>query len=253
MALNLLPGLGFALAVLSPENVNVVIHSIGAVLAFIPGALAAILSYRMIKGPFRYLPPVFLGALSLLGTVTEFGDQLEPRATDPWPRRKSERVIVYPLILWLVGFGTYLFTVGKPEGGTPMKTGSVLFRATGAVLGSNSSSVGSSLSASSLRGTHHHRLGAFVLRDNNHGSLARFKASVPASAGNLGDNRPIVCGTNHSGFRNSGHREPSYRLHPLHGRPGHIRRDHLGGLHRDETGQPQHRKDFARERDAGVL
>lgn len=116
MVLNLLPGLGFALAVLSPENVNVVIHSIGAVLAFIPGALAAILSYRMIKGPFRYFA-VFLGALSLLGTVTEFGAYKSSLVQQTLGPGGWERVIVYPLMLWLVGFGTYLSTVGTPKKG----------------------------------------------------------------------------------------------------------------------------------------
>jgi hypothetical membrane protein len=116
MALNLLPGLGFALAVLSPENVNVVIHSIGAVLAFIPGALAAILSYRMIKGQFRYFA-VSLGALSLLGTVTEFGAYNSSLVQQTLGPGGWERVIVYPIMLWLVGFGTYLLTVGKPREG----------------------------------------------------------------------------------------------------------------------------------------
>ena len=44
MVLNLLPGTGLLLAVLSPENVSVAIHSVGAIMAFIPGPFAAILS-----------------------------------------------------------------------------------------------------------------------------------------------------------------------------------------------------------------
>src|ERR1700722_6091844 len=35
--LTVLPGIGLLLAVLSPENVNLEIHSVGAVLAFLPG------------------------------------------------------------------------------------------------------------------------------------------------------------------------------------------------------------------------
>jgi hypothetical membrane protein len=117
MALNLLPGVGFALAVLSPENVNVAIHSVGAVLAFIPGAIAAILSYRMIRGPFRYFA-VFLGALSMLGTVVEFGGYYSSLVQQGLGPGGWERIIVYPLMLWLVGFGSYLFGLGRENGGS---------------------------------------------------------------------------------------------------------------------------------------
>ena len=117
MALNLLPGVGFALAVLSPENVNVAIHSVGAVLAFIPGALAAILSYRMIRGPFRYFA-VFLGGLSILGIVVEFGGYNSSLMQETLGPGGWERIIVYPLMLWLVGFGSYLLGFGRPDGGS---------------------------------------------------------------------------------------------------------------------------------------
>src|SRR5260370_27632683 len=52
--LNLVPGVGYLLAGLSPENVNVVIHSVGALLAFPLGAVVVILSYKFIRGPFKY-------------------------------------------------------------------------------------------------------------------------------------------------------------------------------------------------------
>ena len=109
MVLNMLPGTGLLLAVLSPENVNVAIHSVGAVLAFIPGAIAAILSYRIIRSPFRYFA-AFLGIFALLATVTEFGAyNTSLRATDPRPRWMGEDHRV-PAPLWLVGFGSYLLT-----------------------------------------------------------------------------------------------------------------------------------------------
>ncbi len=71
MILNILPGVGFLLAGLSPENVNLVIHSVGALLAFVPGALVVLLSYRMIRGPFRYFP-IALGTVSLFATFIIF-------------------------------------------------------------------------------------------------------------------------------------------------------------------------------------
>lgn len=116
MALNLLPGIGFVLAVLSPENVNVAIHSVGAILAFIPGAIASILSYRMIRGPFRYFA-VFLGALSLVGIVVEFGAYNSSLVQQTLGPGGWERIIVYPLMLWLIGFGGYLLGLGRPDEG----------------------------------------------------------------------------------------------------------------------------------------
>jgi hypothetical membrane protein len=116
MALNMLPGTGFLIAVLSPENVNVAIHSVGAVLAFIPGAIAAILSYRTIKSPFRYFA-LGLGVFALLATVTEFGAYNTSLVQQTLGPGGWERMIAYPLMLWLIGFGSYLLALGKPSEG----------------------------------------------------------------------------------------------------------------------------------------
>jgi len=112
--LNLLPGTGLLLAVLSPENVNVAIHSVGALMAFIPGPFAAILSYRMIKSPIRYFA-ISLGALSLLGAVIEFGAYNTAFFQQTLGPGGWERIIVYPLLVWLIGFGSYLL-VKSSEG-----------------------------------------------------------------------------------------------------------------------------------------
>lgn len=56
--LNVLPGTGLLLAVLSPENVNIAIHSIGAVLGLVVGSVAVILSYR---GYFNSVQIFFTG------------------------------------------------------------------------------------------------------------------------------------------------------------------------------------------------
>jgi len=107
MALNLLPGTGLLLAVLSPENVNIVIHSVGAVVAFFPGPIAAILSYRMIRSPYRYFA-LSLGSLSLFGTVMEFGAYETAFFQQTLGPGGWERVILYPLLIWLIGFGSLL-------------------------------------------------------------------------------------------------------------------------------------------------
>ncbi len=123
MILNLLPCIGILLAGVSPENVNLVIHSIGAPLAFVFGALTAISSYKMIRSRFRYFA-LGLGSLSLASTFVIFvgGQLVGPCGTcagniPAYTQRLQElglglggweRMIIYPLLVWLVGFGTYL-------------------------------------------------------------------------------------------------------------------------------------------------
>src|SRR5260370_1887222 len=70
MVLNLIPGIGFFLAGASPENVNLVIHSLGTI-GFPLGAVAALLSYRMIRSFFPYLS-LALGTLSIFSTIIIF-------------------------------------------------------------------------------------------------------------------------------------------------------------------------------------
>lgn len=101
---NLLPGIGLLLAVLSPENINVTVHSIGALLAFIPGASVMIWSYRLVRSPFRYIS-LALGVLSLIAIVIEFGGYYSPLVQDTLGPGGWERIIVFPLFLWLIGFG----------------------------------------------------------------------------------------------------------------------------------------------------
>jgi hypothetical membrane protein len=123
MGLYVLPGVGFLLAGLSPENVNIVIHSIGAPFAFGFGAVAALLSYRIIRSQFRYFS-IALGALSLASTLVIFiGGQLvgpcgSCAGNVPGYTQRLEELglglggwesmIIYPLIIWLIGFGSYL-------------------------------------------------------------------------------------------------------------------------------------------------
>lgn len=126
MALNLLPGVGYLLAGLSPENVNLAIHSLGALLAFPLGAVVAIQSYRVTGAPLRYFS-VGLGGLSLIatfmiffgyrvvgpcgtcgGSTSTYDQSLDKLALGlgGW-----EAMIVYPLLIWLVAFGSYLLSL----------------------------------------------------------------------------------------------------------------------------------------------
>jgi hypothetical membrane protein len=122
MVLNVVPGAGYLLAGLSPENVNLAVHSAGALLAFPLGAVAVMLSCRLVRGPLRYLA-VGLGALSLLATLMIFvgyriagpcgtcsGQSAYDQSLDKLALGLGgwESMIVYPVLIWLVAFGGYL-------------------------------------------------------------------------------------------------------------------------------------------------
>jgi hypothetical membrane protein len=128
LVLNALPGVGFLLAGLSPENVNVAIHSAGALLAFPFGGIVVILSYRTIQSRFRYLS-IALGALSLASTFTIFagGQLVGPCGScaanvSGYTQKLEELVlglggwesmIIFPLLIWLIGYGSYLMAAGR--------------------------------------------------------------------------------------------------------------------------------------------
>ena len=116
MVLNLLPGVGILLVAIFPENVNIVIHSIGSAIGGLIGGVVAILSSRIIKSDFRYLA-LFLGALSLVGAFIEFGTYNSAFFQQSLGPGGWERLLVYPLLIWLIAFGSYLTALGKPNEG----------------------------------------------------------------------------------------------------------------------------------------
>ena len=82
-------------------------HPLAALVCFLGGAVAAIVSRRSIDGPFRYFA-VALGTVALvsvgfgLESLEHWGPQAE------LGRGGIERWIAYPVLLWLVGFGAHL-------------------------------------------------------------------------------------------------------------------------------------------------
>jgi len=107
MALYLLPAVGVLLAIASPENVNVAIHSIGAVLAFVPGGIAVLFSFRLIRSGLRYAA-LALGLVTLLGVSLEFGAYYSSLVQTTLGPGGTERIIVYPILAWLMLFGGYI-------------------------------------------------------------------------------------------------------------------------------------------------
>lgn len=93
-------GLGLVGVGVFPGNV-VPWHLIFALIIFISGGLAAILSFRLIKSPLRYIF-ILLGIISL---TFLFGNKFTSKEIGAGG---SERWVFYPIVFWLTGLGTYL-------------------------------------------------------------------------------------------------------------------------------------------------
>jgi hypothetical membrane protein len=109
--LYLVPAVGVLLAISSPENINVAIHSIGAIIAFIPGAMSAVYSYKLVRSELKYFSLV-LGFVSLFGVILEFGAYYSYVVQQVLGPGGTERIILYPLLIWLISFGAYLTAKG---------------------------------------------------------------------------------------------------------------------------------------------
>jgi hypothetical membrane protein len=97
------------------------LHTLFAFTAFLAGGVAVVLSARLTMAPFRYLW-ILLGSVALGATV------LALDAFRTWAPMAQlgegglERWIVYPIVLWLVAFGSYLLATPaspSPKAGVP--------------------------------------------------------------------------------------------------------------------------------------
>ena len=81
-------------------------HALFAMLRFVGGGLAAIVTARATRPPFRYLS-IALGVISL-GSLLSYvlmGEGTPPR---PLGMGGVERWVAYPIVIWVTGFGGYL-------------------------------------------------------------------------------------------------------------------------------------------------
>ena len=87
-------------------------HAIAAMVGFISGGVSAVLSARVSQPPFRYALQL-LGAVNLVLLASYF---IQGDSSPIWALGTggAERWIVYPVILWLLGFGGYL--AGQADG-----------------------------------------------------------------------------------------------------------------------------------------
>jgi len=103
---------------LFPMN-HLVPHGIAATIAFFFGSLSAIVSYKLQKSPLSYFS-IVLGGLSLVALglfivclrCTLSGGHVCPACLGLGPGG-LEHLIVYPTLLWGIGFGGYL--IGSSE------------------------------------------------------------------------------------------------------------------------------------------
>jgi len=95
-----LPPIGTIIVSIFPENTILVMHSLGALIAFVFGAVSAIYAYRFTKSPFRYFS-ILLGVISLFA-IPLLGD------SSLLGFGGIERLVVYPYIIWGIAFGAYL-------------------------------------------------------------------------------------------------------------------------------------------------
>jgi hypothetical membrane protein len=85
-------------------------HTLFAFTAFLAGGIAVVVASRVVPGPFRHLWAA-PGTVALAATtgvlVLEWGPVAE------LGEGGIERWIVYPIVLWLVAFGSYLLALRR--------------------------------------------------------------------------------------------------------------------------------------------
>jgi hypothetical membrane protein len=91
-----------------------VVHAIFSLITFLFGGVSAILSYKLQKPPLSYLS-VLLGALALLAVVLTFSGTYLGLGVGG-----MERMIAYPALLWIIGFGAHL--IGFSDTSEAMKS-----------------------------------------------------------------------------------------------------------------------------------
>jgi len=100
-------GVGCACVGVVAMNISLPVHTLLAMVAMVSAAIAAIMSYRFMKSPLSYAS-VILGAVALLAIVLLMLGQGNSDFYLGLGKGGMERLIIYPVSLWLLGFGAYL-------------------------------------------------------------------------------------------------------------------------------------------------
>ena len=82
-------------------------HTLFAMLAFAAGSIAAILSWKVLTGPLRYIC-LLLGTAALVSMILSTDLFIDWAPVARLGEGGIERWIVYPVVLWMVTFGAWL-------------------------------------------------------------------------------------------------------------------------------------------------
>jgi hypothetical membrane protein len=107
LAMYVLAGVGAMATGLLNENAFPDLHQIVSLIAFIFGGISAIVTYRLVQVPFKYVSPL-LGAFTLVSLVL-----LIARFRQQFGNGLMERLVAFPEIIWLMAFGGYLMNSGQ--------------------------------------------------------------------------------------------------------------------------------------------
>ena len=119
-ALLMIVGIGAMGVAIFPGNAGVA-HGMFAMTTFFSGGLAAIASYRILKEtrPMQYLS-IALGSIAIFIMLSLFVPGGSPFVA-AFGEGGAERLVAYPVVLWLIMLGGYLLAVsslGRPKGVT---------------------------------------------------------------------------------------------------------------------------------------
>ena len=103
-------GIGSFFVGVFPENIAI-LHDLSAGITFIMGSLAAIEAGRWLKGPYRFLC-ILMGIIGITSFVILITDTYGVLGVGG-----IERLIAYPLALWLLSYGGYL--MNEPDHSQP--------------------------------------------------------------------------------------------------------------------------------------
>jgi len=81
-------------------------HSAFALITFVAGGFSALTSIKIVRSPLSY---VFI-IIALISLILLF---LNPFFDPHLGEGGTERFVIYPLIFWMMGFGTYLIGINK--------------------------------------------------------------------------------------------------------------------------------------------
>jgi hypothetical membrane protein len=100
-------GVGSVVCGVVALNISFPVHSVFGLVAFVFGAASAIMSYKFEKSPLSHVS-VILGSVTLLAIVLFLLGQGNSGFYLGLGLGGMERFIVYPILLWLLGFGAHL-------------------------------------------------------------------------------------------------------------------------------------------------